>query len=437
MTSDQDFDIVVIGGGPAGSIASTVLARHGHSVVVIEKQRHPRYAVGESLIPDFWKYCDLVGVSEKIKAEGFIQKAGGTVAWKDQVRSHTFKDFGYGQPALHIERDRFDQILIEHAAEEGVDVRQETAVTRVDFADPDRPVVHCRPSGAKSSQTLRCRYVIDASGQNSIIGRQLGLRKIDESFRYMSIWGYFENSRYIAFGGRAHPPEDLPNVPPTTFVTSLDETAKSGWGWHIALRHSTSVGLVLPRQLLKDIKKPDEDWQDFFLRRCYEVPVWASLLAEARFVPDSVRLIRDYSYRSSQLAGPGYYLVGDAAGFIDPIFSVGVVLAMYSAYAAAWAINRSLGKPGLAEDSRELFTRQVQGRIEVARSLALPNYTGGGEISDLAKEAIRLERAPVQDLMQVVSTLTSRSDNYKDMTDQAVRELGANQLYIIDELELD
>ncbi len=105
-------DVVVIGGGPAGSIAATLLAQKGYEVVLFERERHPRYRVGESLIPHFWKYCDMVGVSEKILADGFIQKAGGTTIWGGVVRQMGFKDFGYGRPALHVERDRLDQILL-------------------------------------------------------------------------------------------------------------------------------------------------------------------------------------------------------------------------------------------------------------------------------------------------------------------------------------
>ena len=115
-------DVVVVGGGPAGSLLSTYLAQKGHNVVLFDKQKHPRYIVGESLIPDFWKFTDKAGVSEKIEQEGFIQKAGGMAYWKGTIRGHTFKDFGYTRAAMHVERDRFDHILLENAKEKGATV---------------------------------------------------------------------------------------------------------------------------------------------------------------------------------------------------------------------------------------------------------------------------------------------------------------------------
>src|SRR5882672_6981569 len=114
MRIPTQCDVVVIGGGPAGSLAATYLCQAGYQVVLFDKQKHPRYQVGESLIPDFWKYCDEAGVSKKIVDEGFLPKAGGTVDWHGAIHRVAFKDFGYTRPALHIERDRFDLILLDH-----------------------------------------------------------------------------------------------------------------------------------------------------------------------------------------------------------------------------------------------------------------------------------------------------------------------------------
>lgn len=118
MKIPQSCDVVVIGGGPAGSVAATTLAQKGWQVVLLDKQRHPRYTVGESLIPDFWKYLDQISASQKILDEGFIAKGGGMVNWQGQPKAHTFKDFGYTRPAMHVERDRFDEILLRHAESE-------------------------------------------------------------------------------------------------------------------------------------------------------------------------------------------------------------------------------------------------------------------------------------------------------------------------------
>lgn len=418
MSIPTRCDVVIVGGGPAGSMTGAFLQQKGHHVVLFDKQQHPRYAVGESLIPDFWKYTDLMGVSEKIVEDGFLAKGGGLINWRQQPRAHNFSDFGYDRPALHVERDRFDHILLEHSREMGVEVYERISVNRINFEQDenglDQPRVTYRNVDTKETGEITCRFVVDASGQSAIVGRQLGLREIDEDFRFMSIWGYFENSKYFSWDGKAYPHEKVAEIAPTTYVTSLGEAGDKGWSWHIALRDNTSVGLVLPLELMKDYKQ-DDSWEEYFLKRCNEIPILKDLLAEAVYVPDSLHMTRDYSYTMKQIAGPGYFLVGDAAGFVDPIFSVGCVISCYSAYAAAWAIDRCLKNPASTEQSQALYAKQLQGRLEIARTLALPQYKSEGEASELAKDALKLQRDNVQELMQVVSTLTTRSGNFDAM----------------------
>jgi len=220
-------DVVVIGGGPAGSLAATFLSQKGYHVVLLDKEKHPRYRVGESIIPHFWKFCDLAGVSEKVKADGFIQKAGGTVIWNNVIRQVAFKDFGYSQPALHVERDRLDYILLEHARSQGAEVYEEVSATGVVLGDEGVKII-CHREGDADSREISARFVIDASGQNAVIARQLGIRVIDTGFRFMSIWGYFDDSKYVAPDGHAHPFETLREIPPTTFVTSIGERGGAG-----------------------------------------------------------------------------------------------------------------------------------------------------------------------------------------------------------------
>jgi flavin-dependent dehydrogenase len=440
MKVPAEADVVVIGGGPAGSLASTLLAQKGHDVVLFERQRHPRPQVGESLIPDFWKYADLMGVTEKILDEGFLTKAGALIAWDGKFRAHSFGDFGYTKPALHIERDRFDQILFEHAASEGVNVFQETAVRHVEFLDDDAAadsaaIVEVQAPGGETA-SLRCRCVIDASGQAAVLGRQLGIRHIDDAFRFLSLWGYWDGSRYLDLGGAAHDEEELGGMQPVTFLTSIDGAGDSGWAWHIRLRDATSVGLVLPLDLVKTARRDGESWSIFYERRCREIPILADLLERATLRPDSVASIRDYSHQSSAIAGPGWFLAGDASGFVDPIFSVGVVLAMYGAAAAAWATDRVLLHPEQAEWTREMFSRQLNGRVEVARSLALPRYRGEEDVTDLARATIELERSAVKDILYAVSEFTTRSDNWMGIVGQEAPDLTPEQRRVITEIEL-
>lgn len=409
----QKTDVVVIGGGPAGSTVSTMLSRMGYDVVLLEKAKHPRYSVGESLIPHFWKYCEYTGSDKKIEADGFIQKAGGTVVWDGVIRQMQFKDFGYNRPALHVERERFDHILLQYARSQGVQVFEEVAVVKADLDQGKHSSVDYRRNGEKATNSISCRFVVDASGQNAVLAKQLGIRLIDEGFRFMSIWGYFDGSKYIAADGKAHDFDQLRVVPPTTFVSNLDGW---GWMWHIPQRESTSIGLVLPQEQMKAIKNSDEALEKYFLRKCYEIPYLDRLLENAKYIEGSFHIIRDYSYRPAKLAGPGYFLLGDAAAFVDPIFSIGVVLAMYSAYLAGWAIDRSLKNPDRTAANQAIFARQYLTRLEASRALALPRYGYGGKDGEMVKTSIQFETSLEQELMYVVSTLTTRSENFVQMS---------------------
>lgn len=433
-------DVVVVGGGPAGSLVSTVLAHKGHDVVMFERRSHPRAQVGESLIPDFWKYADLMQVTEKLEHEGFVSKAGAVVSWDGQVRAHSFGDFGYTRPAMHVERERFDQILFEHAGSQGVRTYENVTVVGAAFSVDEATGLESAVVSVRNSEgdtdSITCRYVVDASGQTAVLGRQLGVRHIDDAFRFLSIWGYWEGSRYLGIDGVAHGEDEMGEALPATFLSSLDTAGDSGWSWHIRLRNESSVGIVLPLDLVKSARTPGESWASFYERTCRSVPVLSDLLADATLRPDSVDSIRDYSFQSTELAGPGWFLVGDASGFVDPIFSVGVVIALYGAAAAAWAVDRVLNHPDQAERTRAMFERQLNGRIEVARSLALPRYRGTDEITDLAKATLALERSAVKDIMYAVSEFTTRSDNWLEIVGTEAPDLTDDQRRIIDEIKL-
>jgi flavin-dependent dehydrogenase len=428
-------DVAVIGGGPAGSTAATLLARKGYSVVLFDKEKHPRYVVGESLIPHFWKYCDMSGATAPLEAEGFIHKTGGTVVWNGAIRQMAFSDFGFKRPALHVERDRFDHIVLLHARTQGVQVFEEVAVLKVDLDAGGRTRVSVRATGEDTVGTLECRFVIDASGQNAVLAKQTGTRVIDDGFRFMSIWGYFDNSKYIGLGGKVHPFSALKTEPPTTFVCSVDELGEWGWLWHIPLRTSTSVGLVMPQEKLKAVKESDEALEQYFLRKCAEIPYLNRLLESARYKEGTFHVIRDYSYRNAVLAGPGYFLIGDAAAFVDPIFSVGIVFAMYSAWAAAWAIDRSFRRAETTAGNQGIYASQVSGRLEMSRALALPLYTSRGAASDLARATVQFESTLEKELMFVVATLTTRNENVKEMVkDRGGDKVTSSRYRALDEI---
>lgn len=439
-------DVVVIGGGPSGSTVSNLLSRQGYNVVLLEKSRHPRHKVGENLIPDFWKYCDMLGVTEDIEAAGFVVKGGALANWRGQHHEMFFSDFGYDRPALHVERDRFDEILLRGAERVGTHVFEEIAVTGVTFLESvesdngdltsTTATVHYRSTVENHRSQIECRYVVDASGQGAVLGRQLGLREIDADFRYMALWGYYVGNWYIDTEVRVQPYSNIRTAPPVTYVTSIEAMEDFGWTWFMPLQEQISVGLVMPREYVKTLRKEGEPLADFLQRQVRQIPVVGELLADGRYVPESHGVIQNYSYQSKEFAGPGYMMIGDAAGFVDPIFSVGVVLGMYTGASAAWAVDECIRHPHKARRIEQVFSRQVRARLELSRSLALPRYQGEANDNDLANEVIQFSQAGTRELINTAAHLTDRSDNYKGLHRDFRHAPSQDKLLPIDQIDL-
>src|SRR6185295_14591159 len=190
MTRAADsFDVVVIGGGPAGSVASTLLADAGHRVVVLERERFPRYHIGESLLSATLPILDAIGATAKIEAHGFLRKPGGTFQWGRQAEpwSFWFKEDPGGRPyAFQVIRSEFDHILLSNARRHGAEVREEHAVTSVDTSR-DTPVVVARRADGRELR-FAPRLVVDASGQQALLGRALGLRRFNEFFKNLAVF---------------------------------------------------------------------------------------------------------------------------------------------------------------------------------------------------------------------------------------------------------
>ncbi len=414
MNIPKRCDVVVVGGGPAGSTAATALSQKGYDVVVFEKEKHPRFIVGESLVPHFWRYAELSGVADKIEAEGFIRKSGGTVVWNGKIRQAAFKDFGYERTGLHVERDRFDHILLEHANGAGAMVVEETLVGNVALNGGEAPTVTYRRNGDKTPGQIGCRFVIDASGQKTLLDRQLGIHEPDEAFRFVCIWGYFENAKYVAADGHAYPFESLRSVPPTTFVTSVG--TDWGWAWHIPLRASTSVGFVLPLAEFKAAKTQEGDLEAYFLNLCETTPELNRLLADAKYREGDFHVIRDFSYRPDRLVGPGYFLVGDAAAFVDPVYALGVTIAMYSASSAAQMIDHCFRNSEKSDHYQALYQQVFRGRYLAARALHLPGVEEDLTRGELIRQQVKFYSASEQELMAVAAFLANRYSNFEAMS---------------------
>jgi FAD-dependent halogenase len=333
---DEGADVVVVGGGPGGSTLATLVAKQGHRVVLLEKEKFPRWQIGESLLPStVHGVCRLTGVADEIAKAGFTKKRGGTQRWGANPEPWTFsfsvspRMTGETSFAYQVERSKFDQILLDHARNSGVDVREQHAVSSiVEEDDRVRGVTYTDADGNKG--TIRAKYVVDASGNKSRIYQQAGAtRQYSEFFRSLALFGYYE-------GGKRLPEPNSGNI--------LCAAFDSGWFWYIPLSPTlTSVGAVVRRD---DAEKIQGDPEEALATLIAECPLISDYLKDAKRVTDGqygqIRVRKDYSYANTKFWRPGMALVGDAACFVDPIFSSGVHLATYGALLAARSINSVL-----------------------------------------------------------------------------------------------
>jgi flavin-dependent dehydrogenase len=223
MSIPKKCDVIIIGGGPAGSISSALLSEAGYHVVLLEKQKHPRYMVGESLLPHFWKYTDLIGVSEIIKNEGFISKNGGLVCWDNTLKNVSFKDFGYGQKGLHVERNIFDKILFDRSEELGTEAFENISATSIEFTDDAYSVNLKFVNRDKNKGEIKAKYAIDASGQSAITAKQYNFREFDPDLRFPSFWGYYDKADYLNISGNVKKYESRFEINPATFISGIGD----------------------------------------------------------------------------------------------------------------------------------------------------------------------------------------------------------------------
>lgn len=370
--SDIRCDCVVIGGGPAGAAVSTILAGKGHHVVVLEKESFPRYKIGESLIPYCWFPLQRLGMIEKLRASHFTKKlsvqfvnVAGKVSAPFYFTMHTDHECASTWQVL---RSEFDQMLLDNAREHGAIVHIRTSAK--EFIREDDAVVGVRAEDSEGRQlTFRAPITMDASGRSLFGVEKNGWRVSDPTLKKIAIWSYYK-------GAMRDPGLDAG-------ATTVAYVPEKGWFWYIPLPDDVvSVGIVAERDYLyRDGRDPDA----IFAREVGIQPwIKAHVAAGTKMAP--CRVTGDYSYRARHCASDGLVLVGDAFAFLDPVFSSGVFLALYSGVMAGDAADSALRAGDCSAERFTEYGTKFRTAIEAMRRLVYTFYDPTFRFADVLRD---------------------------------------------------
>lgn len=367
----REFDVIVIGGGPGGAGVATMIARAGHDVALFERQAFPRFQIGESLVPAVNLTLEKLGVLDRMDGRRFPRKhAVQFFSPSGPTRPFYFSEVE--DPRMHstwqVLRSDFDAMLIENAKDAGVQVFTETEVVDVHTKGEETVTgVEIRNVDGRT-ESVRSKVLIDASGQQSVLAKWFPGRKIIAGLENLAVYAHYKN---------------------VTLDTGIDagstliyRVGGSAWLWFIPLPDTVSIGLVAPS---RGISKFGSSPEDILANAIAASKPLQERMTEAERTTD-VKGARDYSYRMTKDGGPGWALVGDALGFIDPIYSSGLLLTAQSAELGANAIDRALQSSNGTPPNLAGYSKEYQTAFDQFLVLVHAFYTEDFHFGELAKD---------------------------------------------------
>jgi len=371
---EQDWDVIVIGAGPAGATAAALTAEQGNRTLLLERAIFPRHKIGESLIPATWPILERLGLVDRLRSSDFPQKHSVQFFSKSGRASSPFY-FSESPRVDHpqtwqVVRSDFDLMMYENAQEKGAEAHQGVNVKEVLF-EGDRAVGVRISLPDGGTRDVASKVVVDASGQSAMISSRLQLKDEDPRLRNASMFTYFEGAQR----------DEGVDEGATLILHTRDQDS---WFWYIPQPDNrVSVGMVAPLSyLVRPPKRPPQEVFDEELEKCEGLKPRLEGARQA----GPVHVLRDFTYRSRQRAGNGWVLVGDAYGFVDPLYSTGVLLALKSGEMAADAISEGLRVGDLSGERLGAFDPVLLRGMEAFRRLVYAFYDKNFSIAGFLKE---------------------------------------------------